>query len=314
MKFSIVITTYNRLTLLKRAVQSALSQSVACEIIIADDYSSDGTEDYARSLGDRVIYYRNPANLGHSATINAGIGIATGDWIKLVDDDDYLAPNCIEEIMRAIALRPEAIICSCQAIQVDETEHEIGRTRYAGPGKIFYVPQEDIHYGMLLEQVPFGTPVQVAFRRDAFLKSGGWDSTLDTNFDDIDSWIKIAQFGDALFVNQPLTYRTIWQGARNRQFPIERRLANNILIKERIYALVNYRYRNHIPKRKDIRNYLRLHWSIVALKQKQVLTAIKIALPAIFSYSGWRLLWLAVRSRRSTDELVDVRKIILLKT
>ncbi len=73
----------------------------------------------------------------------------------------------------------------------DTNEVEISCTRKTGPGTAFYILQEDIHYGMLLELVPFGTPIQVGFRRDAFLESGGWDTNL-TSCDDIDSWIRIA--------------------------------------------------------------------------------------------------------------------------
>ncbi|HBK23544.1 MAG TPA: glycosyl transferase, partial [Planktothrix sp. UBA10369] len=48
MKFSIVITTYNRIALLKRAIDSALKQTIPCEVVVADDASSDQTEDYVR--------------------------------------------------------------------------------------------------------------------------------------------------------------------------------------------------------------------------------------------------------------------------
>ena len=211
-KFSIVITTYNRLSFLKRAIESALAQTVPCEVVVVDDCSSDDTEDYVRSLGSSITYHRNPTNMGHAASVNAGVQFASGDWIKPVDDDDYLDANCIREMMRAIALRREAVICSCQAAQVDVNRVEISRTRRMGPGQAFYIPQADIHYGMLLEQIPFGTPIQVAFRRDAFIQSGGWDSSLDANFDDIDSWLRIAQFGDAIFINKCLAYRTVWAG------------------------------------------------------------------------------------------------------
>lgn len=290
MKFSIVITTYNRVSLLKRAIDTALAQTVPCEIVVADDCSSDGTEAYMHSLGDRVIYHRNLSNLGHSATMNAAVQMATGDWIKPVDDDDYLAVNCIEEMTRAISLRPQAVICSCQAAQVDINQVEISITRQCGPGKAFYIPQEDIHYGMLLELVPFGTPIQVAFRRDAFLKSEGWDSSLDTNYDDIDSWIKIAQFGDAVFINQCLAYRTIWLGAYNQKFSVRKRLDTNILIKQRIYGLVHEQHRSQIPTFEQIQAYLKLHWSLVALKQGKIISFCKMCLPTVFSLTAWKLL------------------------
>lgn len=288
LKFSIVITTYRRLSLLRRAVESALAQTVPCEVVVVDDCSNDGTEEYVRSLGDRVVYYRNPVNLGHSAAVNAGVEIAQGDWIKPVDDDDYLAPDCIQEMIRAIAQHPQAAICSCQGIQVDANGQELSITRRVGSGKACYIHQEDIHYGMLLEQVPFGTPIQVAFRKDAFVKSKGWDTSL-TSCDDIDSWIKIAQYGDAIFINQPLAYRTIWPGGYDQKISLQKRRDTNILMKEKIYALVSDKHRSSLPSLQEIRVYLQLHWSIVGLKQKEVLMFLKTAYHAMFAPTAWML-------------------------
>lgn len=310
MKFSIVITTYNRLNLLKRAIDSALAQTLPCEVVVVDDCSTDGTQVYVQERCERLsntsekrlVYHRNSQNLGHSKSVNAGVELATGDWIKPLDDDDYLAPNCIEVITNAIALRPQAVICSCQAAQVDANGVELSRTRNIGSEQAVYILQEDIHYGMLMEQIPFGTPVQVAFSRAAFLQTGGWDSSLDTNFDDIDSWIKIAQFGDAILINECLSYRTIWQGAYNQRFSFKTRLNTNILIKEKIYTLVSQKYQVDIPKLQDIRNYMKLYWSLVALKQGKLLDAAKLSFPASFSPTAWKLLVQAMRSRQNTHK------------
>lgn len=132
MKFSVVISTYNRLNLLQRAIDSARNQTIECEVVVADDCSSDDTQTYLKSLGDKIVYHRNEVNLGHAATVNAGVAKASGDWIKFLDDDDYLAPNCIEEMAKAIALRPDAVICSCVAAQVDGNEVELSRTPQVG--------------------------------------------------------------------------------------------------------------------------------------------------------------------------------------
>ena len=311
-KFTVVITTYNRSSLLKRAVESVLSQTVPCELVVADDCSTDGTEDYLKSLGDRIIYHRNPVNLGHAKTVNAGVEVATGDWIKALDDDDYLAPNCIEQMTEAIALRPESAICSCQAIQVDANEQEFSRTEPHGPGKVFYVPQEDIHYGMLLEQVPFGTPVQVAFKKEAFVRSGGWDSSFNLNYDDIESWVKIAQYGDAVFINDYLAYRTIWPGGRNVKFPIQERLQTNITIKEKIYHLVNPLYQKKLEPFDSIQKYMALHWMFVSLKNKNVSDALRVGIPALFSPSAWRLFLKFIYNRKIKKTGKNIRQEVLL--
>ncbi len=321
MKFSVVITTYNRINLLKRAINSAMNQTIACEVVVADDCSSDETEDYVKGLtaalvavGSRLVYHRNEVNQGHAATVNAGVSKASGDWIKFLDDDDYLAANCLEEMAKAIALQKDAVICSCICAQVDAREVELSRTPQVGPGLAFYVPQADIHYSMLLELLPLGTPVQVACDRDAFLQTGGWDSKFNANCDDIDSWIRIARFGDAIFLNQCLAYRTIWFGAYNQKFSLQQRLDTNILIKEKIYALIDEKHRSNIPALEDIKNYLKLHWTLVALKQRKIKMFLDMGSSGVLSLNAWRLLLNAVLARRFNRQNAHIRKFILIES
>ena len=101
MEFSIVITTCNRLSLLKRAVNSALSQTKDCEVVVIDNGSADGTQAYLQQLeaNGSIILRRNPENLGHSTAINRGVELAHGDWIKPLDDDDYLAPIVLRHFL-----------------------------------------------------------------------------------------------------------------------------------------------------------------------------------------------------------------------
>ena len=296
-QFTIVITTYNRVELLKRAIASALAQTLPAQVVVVDNASTDGTRAYVESLGDAVVYHRNSKNTNHAGAVNAGVERATGQWIKLLDDDDYLAPACLDVLAAAIAQRPQAVICSCQAAQVDEQGHELSHTPVTGPGEAFYIPQPDIHYGMLLEAVPFGTPVQVAVRRDAFLQSGGWDLAM-TGFDDIDSWIRVADYGDAIFINRCLAYRTVWSGGYDRKITLQRRLETNVLIKERIYQHVSSRHRHRLPPLPALRRYLSLHWAVVALKQQRLASALEFALPAALDLRAWQLLVQAQRRRR----------------
>ncbi|MFW6358472.1 MAG: glycosyltransferase family 2 protein [Chroococcales cyanobacterium] len=308
-KFSIIITTYNRLPLLKRAIESALNQTIPCEVIVVDDGSTDGTQDYVNRLGNRVIYFRNLVNKGHSATVNTGVEIAQGDWIKLLDDDDYLAPNCLEEMAKAIAIHPEAVICSCQAIQVNKHGIEVTRTQCNPSEPLYYIPQEDIHYGMLFDQVPFGTPVQVAFQKEAFLLSGGWNPEFDSNNDDSYSWIVLAQYGDAIFMNKYLAYRTLWEGGCSGQLSLQDRLKTNILIKEKIYSLVSPKYALFLPKRETLIRYLQLHWFLVGLKNRCIFKAFQVADRALFSPQAWLfLIKILLSKKRHSKSSLSLQK------
>jgi glycosyltransferase involved in cell wall biosynthesis len=257
-------------------------------------------------LGDRIVYHRNTHNLNHAATVNHGVAAASGEWVKFLDDDDYLTPNCIEKMTAAIAQHPQAALCSCQAIQVDEHGTELRRTPATGPGQVFYIPQSAIHYGMLMDQVPFGTPAQVAARRDALLQAGGWDTTLMMNYADINAWVRLADFGDAVFINECLAYRTLWDGGYDQKMAIVRRMALNLTIKESIYQRVGEGYRDRIPSLSAIGQYLHLHWGLVALRQRQVATGLSLLAAGALSPQAWQLLAQArqLRSNPQADHRV----------
>ena len=288
MKFSILISTYNRLPLLRRAVESSLNQTYPCEIVVVDDASSDQTQEYLKSLGHAIVYHRNPINMGHSTTVNTGVAIAKGDWIKLIDDDDYLAAQCLETMAEAIATHPQAVICSCQAIQVNLKGKIIGKNKRK-TSHTFVVRQEDIHYKMLLDILPFGTPVQVMFQKDAFLKSGGWESDFDGNCDDFLSWVKMAQYGDAILIDRYLCYRTLWSEACHKQLSLRERWQMNVEIKKRIYPFVSAKYQDVLPSLSIIKDYLTIHWCLVGLKHGKFLEVFKLAAQLRFSLQAWFL-------------------------
>src|SRR5574340_153814 len=89
---SIVIPTYNRGSLLKKAILSALAQEKAgelfdLEIIVVDDCSPDQTAEVVAEF-PAVRYIRLPENRGASGARNAGIRCAQGKYVALLDDDD----------------------------------------------------------------------------------------------------------------------------------------------------------------------------------------------------------------------------------
>jgi glycosyltransferase involved in cell wall biosynthesis len=314
MEFTILITTFNRLPMLQRAVESALAQTLACELIVVDDCSTDGTAAYLASMagGGRLRCLRNPHNRGQAASVNAGVHQATGEWVKLLDDDDYLAPNCIAEMAQAIGLHPPAVLCSVQAIKVDANGRRLNQTPKTGPGNAFYVRQPDIHYAMLLEAIPFGTPAQVAFRRDAFLRTGGWDERSRQVSNDADSWAQIAQFGDAVFINQPLAYYTAWSGSYTKELPIAHRFRSNMRVKTMLYELLSSSHRQGVPALAQIERYLRLHWALMALTNRDLWHAATFGATAVWSFKAWQLLAKARRLRRGDFEMVPVHRTVLM--
>ena len=99
-RFSIVVPTYETNEVFARAmIKSVLNQTYpGFELIIADASSSDKVEKVVRSFEDeRITYIKNTNNSGISENTNAGIRVASGQYIGLLDHDDLLTQNALYE-------------------------------------------------------------------------------------------------------------------------------------------------------------------------------------------------------------------------
>lgn len=100
--FSVIVPTYDRLELLKGAVQSVRQQSFSeYEIIAVDDGSRDGTPDW---LAENDYWLRavRQSNKGPGAARNAGARIARGEYLAFLDSDDVWFPWTLDVYRAAI--------------------------------------------------------------------------------------------------------------------------------------------------------------------------------------------------------------------
>ena len=96
-KISVIIPIYNKVTCIKKTIQSVLNQSYQCiEIICVDDGSTDGSIDVINSFADPRIKLFSKENGGVSSARNFGIDHSTGEWIFFLDADDIIMPNALE--------------------------------------------------------------------------------------------------------------------------------------------------------------------------------------------------------------------------
>jgi glycosyltransferase involved in cell wall biosynthesis len=105
-----LIPTHNRADLVSRAINSVLGDHTAdpalFEVVVVDDGSTDNTAERLAALGassQMHIRYLSP-NRGVAAARNAGIEIARGEWLVLLDSDNQMLPGLvmvlIAELMR----------------------------------------------------------------------------------------------------------------------------------------------------------------------------------------------------------------------
>lgn len=98
-KISIVIPTFNRKEFLTQCIDSCLAQTYQCEIIVCDHGSTDGTDELMRQYEHRVTYIKRERDFGPHFCWLEGVLNASGDFIHLQFDDDWLEETFIEKTM-----------------------------------------------------------------------------------------------------------------------------------------------------------------------------------------------------------------------
>ena len=210
---SVIIPTYNRATILPRAIDSVLAQKgVHLELIIVDDGSTDGTlkmlETHSHTRG--VISHLGRVNRGPSAARNLGIKAAIGEWIAFLDSDDVWLPGKLKAQLEFFAENPEYLICQTEEIWIRNGTRVNCMKKHKKFG------------GWIFEKcLPLCvvSPSAVMMRRKLFDEVGLFDESLPA-CEDYDLWLRIAVNHPIGLVEKP--YLMKYGGhldQRSREFP-----------------------------------------------------------------------------------------------
>jgi len=101
---SVVIPTYNRKDYLQRAVASCFegNEEIDVEVVVVDDGSSDGTREWLRNLNHDQVRPIFQGNHGAPVARNRGLEEAKGQFLKFLDDDDWLAEGALVEEVKTL--------------------------------------------------------------------------------------------------------------------------------------------------------------------------------------------------------------------
>lgn len=108
---SIAMTTYNGESYLQEQLDSFLAQSVLPdELVVCDDCSTDGTfeilESFKESAPFDVRLFKNEKNLGYAQNFSKAMGLCSGDYVFLSDQDDVWLPDKIESVLKVFENKP----------------------------------------------------------------------------------------------------------------------------------------------------------------------------------------------------------------
>lgn len=154
-----------------------------------DDGSTDRTAKFIRQKYPAVKVIRQE-NSGVSAARNAGIAVADGDWIALLDSDDEWLPGKLEKQFIQLARQPGLQICHCDEIWIRNGVRVNPHKKHAKP------------HGWIFDAcLPLCcvSPSSVVIAKPLFQSVGGFDESLPA-CEDYDLWLR-------MFCCHPVAYR-----------------------------------------------------------------------------------------------------------
>lgn len=199
---SFVLPCYKHGHFLAECVQSILAQTYGnFEVLIMDDCSPDETPAIAQSFGDpRVRHIRNEVNLGHLANYNKGISLAQGEYVWLINVDDYLRRTyALERFVDMLETHPEAAYVFCPAVQVHGRDEGAVFGRHGARDTVF---SSDDFLSRLLIRNRVATPSAMV-RKASYDRMGMFERDLPYAGDWF-QWCRHALYGAVAYLAEPM--------------------------------------------------------------------------------------------------------------
>lgn len=214
---SVVLPTYERPDLARRAVESVISQTYTpIELIVVDDHSETPIQgalsDVTTKGIESVQYVRHPENRGVSAARNTGIEASSGNYIAFLDDDDQWDEQKIKRQVHQFRKSDDTVGLVATGIKYKSGN----MTRSGLPTLRGDVTRE------LLAGEPFVQTSAVMVRRDPLLKIGGFDEELPS-WNDRDLYIRLSRQCKFESVPELLTIRHIEHGDNQIRHDLEQK-------------------------------------------------------------------------------------------
>lgn len=195
--FSVVIPTYNRSSVLPRAIDSVLSQSLQdFELIVVDDGSTDDTESIIQKYSDKLKYCK-VENRGVSAARNIGATNTNGKYLAFLDSDDEWLPNKLQVQAEYFNNNPKSKLVHSNEIWIRNGKRVNQMKKHAKQGGDFF--ERALELCLI-------SPSAVVIERDFYFKHKGFYEDYEV-CEDYDLWLRMKtdpEIGEILYHNEPL--------------------------------------------------------------------------------------------------------------
>ena len=242
MNISVVIPTYNRYEVLKRALTSVFTQTHSpFEVIVIDDGSTDKTQQIQQDFPNIKYFYQE--NAGVSSARNLGIEKSTQDWMAFLDSDDEWHEDKLKEQVLFHKVNPDVLMTYTDEKWIrDGVEVRVPKKFRKFGGEIF---KECLSHCII-------APSATLINKELLNRVGLFDENLEV-CEDYDLWLRIAQGHKIGLVDKKLITKYAghndqlsfkhWGMDRFRVLALEKLLASEVSNRELIIDMLLQKYR-----------------------------------------------------------------------
>ncbi|MGE3623453.1 MAG: glycosyltransferase family 2 protein [Bdellovibrionales bacterium] len=148
---SVLIAVLNGEKTIRKSIESAQAQSIRdIEIVVVDDGSTDGTYALVTSMASadpRIKCVRMPKNVGVGAARNAALAAATGEWVTILDADDWYEPRRLEVMLKAAREHEADLVADNLQIYDHVCNSVVDRTHHGRRNKVAELTAEKFFAG-----------------------------------------------------------------------------------------------------------------------------------------------------------------------
>lgn len=185
---SVIISTYNRSAMLKRAIESVINQTFQdWELVVVDDGSKDDTQNVVLDLCDkdqRINYVKRKKNFGNDTKPkNDGIMESKGEYVAFLDDDCVFRPDHLQALYSCLNKNPDITLAYGDRWIVDDNK------KIKSQLGVF----SEFHPTILMQRNFIDTS-DVLVRREALEYVGGFDERYK-KYIDWNLWLRLAKAG-----------------------------------------------------------------------------------------------------------------------
>ncbi len=145
---SVLIPAYNAQATLANALDSCLAQTMGTfEVLVIDDGSADATQAIAKQYANkdsRIKLIALEKNGGVSRARNAGLSAAQGQWIAVLDADDWMIPTRLERLTQAAQALDADIVFDNLNITDPHTKKILWTSSFGADGAVFALDAEEL--------------------------------------------------------------------------------------------------------------------------------------------------------------------------